>query len=139
MLIKELWPVIIPGVLVQILIQAFYIRHCWKNTQLSIRKKWSYILAIAVFSLPAAAIYLIYHPEKAAIYDHDFKNIDIDSNVRQGIFLLLIVAFEIFALRVIADNIQNTYYLLIVSLLAYCFVIVCSAGCTDASYKGMCN
>lgn len=124
MLIKELWPVIIPGVLVQILIQAFYIRHCWKNTQLSIRKKWSYILAIAVFSLPAAAIYLIYHPEKAAIYDHDFKNIDIDSNVRQGIFLLLIVAFEIFALRVIADNIQNTYYLLIVSLLAYCFVIM---------------
>jgi hypothetical protein len=83
--------VVIPGLLVQILVQAFYIRHCWKNTQLSVRKKWSYIFVIAVFSLPAAAIYLINNPEKIALYDGDFNNVDIDKNVRQGIFVLFIV------------------------------------------------
>lgn len=122
--ISELWPVIIPGVLVQILIQAYYIRHCWRNSRLSKRRKWIYTLAIAVFNLPAAAIYSFSNRDKAAVHDDDFQDIDIDSNLRQGIFILLTVAFEVFALRVIADNTQNPHYLLIVSLLAYCFIIM---------------
>lgn len=122
--INELWPVIIPGAVLQILIQVYYIRHCWKNTRLRVHQKWIYTFVISVFSLPAAAIYLINNRDKTSIHDNDFIDVDIDSYVRQGIFILLIVAFEVFALRVIADNAQNSYYILIVSLLAYCFVIM---------------
>lgn len=122
--ITDLWPVIIPGILVQVMIQVFYIRHCRKNTRLSMRQKWGYMLSIAVFSLPATAIYLINNRDKSAARDDNFHDIDIDNYIQQGIFILLIVAFEVFALRVIADNAQNEHYLLIISLLAYSFVIM---------------
>lgn len=82
--INELWPVIIPGVLLQILIQVYYIRHCWKNTRLSMRHKWIYTFVISVFSLPAAAVYLINNRDKASIHDNYFIDVDIDTNVRQG-------------------------------------------------------
>lgn len=124
MQIGDVLPIVIPGTALQVLMQAYFIKHCWENARLSQRQKFIYILAIIVCNLPAAAVYLINSRERIAAQGSDFQDVDIDGNVRQGISVLLIVAFEIFAMRIIADNAQNTHYLLIVSLLAYSFLIM---------------
>ncbi|WP_372997504.1 sensor histidine kinase [Lutispora sp.] len=122
--IGEVLPLVILGVILQVLIQAYIIKHCWENTHLSLRHKFIYILAITVFNLPAAAVYLINNREKSTERDNDFLDNNIDNNLRQGIFILLVVAFEIFSIRIISDNIGNEHYLLIVSLMAYCLIIM---------------
>jgi len=50
--------------------------------------------------------------------------VDIDNNVKLGIFVLLAVVFEVFTMGVIADNTHNPQYLWIVGLLAFCFIIM---------------
>ena len=124
MQIRELLPILIPGVLLQVLIQAYFIKHCWENEKLSMKAKVWYIIAIAVINLPAAAFYLVNSRGVNSTYVHEFKEVDIDDNLKLGIFVLLVVAFEIFSVRVISDNIGNPHYLLIVSLIAYCFILV---------------
>ena len=54
----------------------------------------------------------------------DFQDVDVDANLRQGIFVILVVAFEVFALRLGAENRDNPHFLLLLSLMAYCFVIM---------------
>lgn len=124
MQITDILPIIVPGVLLQVLIQAYFIRHCWENTRLPARQKFIYILAIILFNLPAAAVYLFANRQKTPGHDDVFQHVDIDNNVKLGIFVLLAVVFEVFAMRVIADNTENPHYLWIVSLLAYCFIIM---------------
>lgn len=124
MQINEVLPIIIPGVLLQVAIQAYFIKHCWENSKLSTRNKLWYIAAIIIINLPAAAYYLINTRDKSDQYDHEFKEVDIDQNLKQGIFVLLVVAYEIFSIRIISDNIDNLHYLLMVSLLGYCFIVM---------------
>ncbi|WP_128424963.1 sensor histidine kinase [Gudongella oleilytica] len=123
MQIRELLPIIIPGVLLQVLIQAYFIKHCWGNEKLSGKAKLWYIIAILLINLPAAAFYLIRSRDGNTSYEYEFKEIDIDDNLKLGIFVLLVVAYEIFSLRIISDNVYNPHYLLIVSLISYCFIL----------------
>lgn len=124
MQIRDILPVIIPGVLIQISVQVYYIKHCWDNTRLTLRQKIIYILAIIIFNLPAAAVYLFNNREKTTAHYDEFQDIDTDIHIRQVIFVLLVVAFEVFALYIITDNVHNAYYPLIIGLLAYCFIIM---------------
>jgi len=52
--IKDVLSIIVSGVLLQVLIQVYFIQHCWENTRLTTRRKFIYILSIIVFNLPAA-------------------------------------------------------------------------------------
>lgn len=126
--IKDLLPIVVPGVIIQLLIMAYYIKHCWENNALSQKQKAGYIIAIAIFNIPAAAVYLFSTRKKSADTNEDYADLEVDSQIRQGIFVLLIVAFEIFALRIISQNIQNPYYSLIIGLLGTCFVVIIING-----------
>ncbi|MCR3956258.1 MAG: hypothetical protein NUK57_08150, partial [Gudongella sp.] len=117
-------PIIVPGVIVQIAIQAYFIRHALRNGELSSRRRKAYAIAIAILNLPAAVVYLFNNGRKDGRASNDFEGVDIDPNIRQGIFVMLVIAFEIFSLRIIADNMENPYQGLLVGLLAYCFVIM---------------
>jgi signal transduction histidine kinase len=130
----DILPILVPSGIMQILIQAYYIRHCWINADLTSKQKAQYIVAIAIFNLPAAAVYLFTAKKKAAARsfgvigkDAD-AGVEIDGRTRQGIFVLLLVAYEIFALRIIAENVQNQSYLLIIGLLGACFVLMVIHG-----------
>ena len=126
--IKDLLPIAVPGIVIQLLIMAYYIKHCWENNALSQKQKAVYIVAIAIFNIPAAAAYLFLTRKRPVDKKEDFADVEIDSHIRQGIFVLLIVTYEIFALRIISQNMHNAYYSLIIALLGTCFVIILING-----------
>lgn len=121
---EDVLPIIVPGIIIQIMFQAYYIKHSWENIHLSKRQKIIYSVAIAILNLPAAAVYLFNTRERELKQTSNFKNIDIDPNIKQGIFVLLVIAFEIFAMRIIMDNFNNAYQNLLIGLLTYCFIIM---------------
>ena len=132
--INDILPILVPSGIMQIMIQAYYIRHCWTNTDLSSRQKAQYIVAIAIFNLPAAAVYLFTAKKKTVAQSVGFIGgetdaaVEIDGRTRQGIFVLLLVAYEIFALRIITENTENPSIILIIFLLGVCFVIMVIHG-----------
>lgn len=127
MVIKDLLPFIVPGIFIQVFIQAYYIKHCWENNKLSQREKALFIGGIAIFNIIAAAVYLFF-TRKKEVEAKISKKIEIDSNIRQGIFVLLLVAFEIFTLRVIIENVGSEAYTTIIMLLTTCFILMIING-----------
>jgi signal transduction histidine kinase len=97
--VKELMPIIIPGMLIQLLVQIYYINACWKNNRLSQRKKGIYIAVIALFHLLGAAVYLFTTRDDEAENAGTDEYSDSSSQTAQGIFVLLLIIFEIFFLR----------------------------------------
>ncbi len=126
--LRAILPVILPGAIMQIFIQAFYIKHCWENPRLSQQQKLRYILFIAIFNIPAAAIYLFLTRTRDEIGAKDFKDVEDDGSIRQGIFALLISAFEIFSMAIMTENLKSPHYSLIIGLLASCFILLIVNG-----------
>lgn len=123
--LKDIFPIIVPTILIQVFIEAFYIKHCWENNTLTQKQKVIYIILIAIFNLPAAAFYFFYAGKKR----HDkMENscdlMEIDDVNKQGIFVLLLIAFEILAYSIIFKNMHESYYNLIIVLLAAGFVLL---------------
>ncbi len=103
MSIYAILPVIIPAAFMQVLVQVTFIRHCLNNNALSKRAKAWTVAAIAVFNIPAAAFYLFSsRPRDAAKQDEGIDDTEAGNNIRQGTFVLLTVAFEMFCLRILA-------------------------------------
>jgi hypothetical protein len=82
------------SILIQVLVQVYFIHQCWQNGQLSLRTRLLYMAAIALFNIPAAAVYLLFTRKHQAVPAQQA-----DKQLRQGIFILLLVAFEIISLR----------------------------------------
>lgn len=125
MTIQDILPIIIPLVLIQFCMQAYYIRHCWKNRALTRRRRIVYIIMIAVFNLPAVAVYFFFagkKKQKTRMQAAD--DIEIEDENRQGIFVLLIITYEIISLSIIYGNIGRRYYSAIIGFLAASFVML---------------
>lgn len=120
--IREALPIIIPGLLLQLSIQVYYIRHCWKNPGLSARQRLLFIIAIAIGSLPAAAFYLFKNGETAPadIMPEAVQNIPL--HIRRGIFLLLMTAYEVQGLHLLTENTGHPFYGLLTTLLVTSFL-----------------
>ncbi|MGI6358454.1 MAG: sensor histidine kinase [Bacillota bacterium] len=127
MAIQDILPIVIPGAIVQVLIQIYFIRHCWLHPQLSVHRKRLIILAIALFNIPAAAIYLL-ATNRSRLHTEGLKDAEIDNDVRQGIFVLLLVVYEVLSLRIIALNLGKPRYPVIIGLLAACFLLMIING-----------
>lgn len=125
---RDVLPILVPGAIIQVLIQAYYIRHCWQNYRLSRRQKFKYILSIALMSLPGAAVYLFATSNRDKETEGAFEDIEVDDNIRQGIFVILILAFEIFSLGGITENINTPHYHTIIALLGACFMVMIIHG-----------
>jgi signal transduction histidine kinase len=113
---------------IQVFIQAYYIRHCRQNKNLTQRQKTLFIAAIVIFNIPAAAFYLFKSRKKLTAEDSVLPEAETDEAISQGIFALLILAYEIFTLLVIAKNTGNPFYPLIIGLLGTCFILMLAGG-----------
>jgi signal transduction histidine kinase len=122
--LTSLLPILIPCGLIQISVQAYYIRHCWLNRELTQKQKVKYIIGMALLNLPAAAFYLLQNSRKPEEQTYAFRHLEMDPQVRQGIFVLLFIAYEVVALSIITSNLGNVNYYLIVMLLGGCFVLI---------------
>jgi hypothetical protein len=65
----------------------------------------------------------------------DNKNTEIDYNIKQGIFVLLLSAFEIFIFRIITININSKYYYLIIAILSVCYLSIILNGLLLQKHK----
>ncbi len=117
--IREVLPILIPSVLFQLSIQGFYIIRCLKDLRLTPGKRRLYAVMIAFFSLPAAAVYLFKSGEKLPDVDTS-----VAAHTRRGIFLLLVTAYEVMGLHMLAENTGSPLYFLLVALLAISFVLM---------------
>jgi signal transduction histidine kinase len=122
--IATLLPILIPCGLIQFSVQIYYIRHCWLNPDLTQKQKVQYIVAMALLNLPAAAVYLLQNTRKPEEQTWAFRHLEMDPQVRQGIFVLLFIAYEVVSLSIITSNYGNVNYYLIVMLLGGCFGLI---------------
>jgi signal transduction histidine kinase len=126
--IYDILPIIIPGLLIQLFVQAYFIHHCWNNDRLKTKTKVRYIIGIVLFNIAAAAIYLLISREKPEGKVIKTGATGEDAQVRQGIFVSLLVAFEIFSLRFILDNSSGLSPVWLFWLLGLCFVCLILDG-----------
>jgi len=124
----DILPVVLPGAIIQVLLQAYYIKQCWHNPSLTTRQKTRYIITMALFSLPAVAVYLFSTIKKERYELTDLTEVEVDGDIRQGIFVVLVIAFEIFALGIITESVSSGLLALKVGLLAGCFIIMLVYG-----------
>ncbi|PKM64379.1 MAG: hypothetical protein CVU96_03130 [Firmicutes bacterium HGW-Firmicutes-20] len=105
---EELLPILIPGISLQLFVQGYYIWDCIHNKNLDKWTKLKYALGIAAFSLPAAAYYLI--KERNDDTGEDISKGVFKSNVRQAIFVLIVITFEILSITTVARHLNTVEF-----------------------------
>lgn len=114
-----LLPLLIPGVLLQLSIQVFFILRSLNDRRLTLAKRRLYSVMIAVFGLPAAAVYLFKNVERSLDEGENSA-----PNLRRGIFLLLVMAYEVMGLHMLAENVSNPSYIPLAMLLCVSFLVM---------------
>ncbi len=126
--LNDILPIIVPGILLQLFIQAYYVRHCWHNPDLTPKRKALYIIAIVLLNIPAVAAYLFLTRKKETMDSRYRDDDNSDAHIRQGIFVILVITYEIFSFRIITQSAGHNYYSLIIGLLGTCFVLMIGNG-----------
>jgi len=121
---KEVLPFLIPAILLQFSMQVYYIRKCLADLRLTTVKRGIYAAAIAVFSLPAAAVYLLKSDGKQSSDAAPDEIDQVAPNIRRGIFLLLVMAFEVMGLHMLAENAGAPMYTPLIILLTLSFLVM---------------
>ncbi len=119
---RELLPFLLPSISLQFFVQAYYIRDCIRHPSLSKWNKLKYALGIAAFSLPMAAYYLL--KERNEDNNEDISQGIFKSNVRQAIFVLIVIAFEILSIRVIVSHVGTPDFQPLVWISAISIVVM---------------
>ena len=122
--LKEILPFIIPGILFQLSMQVFYIKKCLKDSSLTPAKRCIYSVMIAVFSLPAAAVYLFKSTWESPADIAPNKIDNVVPNIRRGIFLLLVTAYEVMGMHMLAENTGAPMYNPLIILLTLSFLMM---------------
>ena len=128
MSVYDILPLMTPALVMQVLIQAYFIRHCWRNGALSKRARVLYILSIALLNIPAAAAYLFLSRKREADLPDDMDGLEGDNHIRNGVFVLLVMAYELFSLRILASGTGTGQNTMLRWLLAACFVCMIVQG-----------
>ena len=98
MQIGEIWPFLLPGVLLQLLIQILWIVECVREGNRKPFHRALYILSIAVFGLAAIAFYLL-RAEKTPPKDTTTAEVERANHLtNKGIFFLLLIAYQVMGL-----------------------------------------
>jgi signal transduction histidine kinase len=121
-------PILVPAIIIQVCIQAYYISHCWKNDALSQKQKALYTVLIALFNLPAASAYMFFRGRKQpAGKAPDISGMHTDNGIEQGVFVLFVIAYEALAIN-ISLNGRSGYQGLVIWLLGAAFVLALLNG-----------
>jgi len=124
MSVNQILPIIIPGILIQLSIQIYYIWHCWEKSSLTQKEKAWWIVAMAIFNLPAAAIYLIVTRKKSEFEAIELNDEKIDPNIKQAVSILLYLSYMIFSITIMFNNYERLDFFVIAILLSVNFILI---------------
>jgi signal transduction histidine kinase len=126
--IENAIPILAPAVLIQVCIQAYYIKHCWDNDSLTQKQKALYTVLIALFNLPAAAVYMLFRGRTQVPYKNpDINTMHVDNGSKQGIFVLLVIAYEALSINITLNG-QSENAGVVIWLLGSAFILALLNG-----------
>jgi signal transduction histidine kinase len=124
MLIKEVWPFLLPAVILQILLQILCIAEGARDKSLKPFHRTLYISSIAIFGLAAIAFHLFW-AEKTPPKNSTPAGVERATLFSsKGIFFLLVIAYQVMGLHMLTENIGTEHYLLLITLLTLSFIIM---------------
>ena len=124
MQIREIWPFLLPGVLLQVLMQILCIVESVREGNRKPLHRTLYILSIAVFGLAAIAFHLL-RAEKTPPKDTTTAEVERANHLtNKGIFFLLLISFQVMGLHMLAENAGTAAYRPLLWLLTISFLIM---------------
>lgn len=124
MQIGVIWPFLLPGVLLQLVMQIFYITQCVRAGNLKPYHRALYISSIALFGLAAIAFHLL-RAEKTPPKDTTTAEVERANHLtNKGIFFLLLIAYQVMGLHMLAENVGSPMYNPLIWLLSISFLIM---------------
>jgi len=128
MCVEDFLPIIIPAVLIQVGMQAYFVNRCWKDPKLSGKQKAFFIPLIILFNLFGASIYLFLserntkEPEKLDYY------VSSDVGSRMSVFILMLIAFEGLSINIIINGINSQYQDAVIATLSAILILAIING-----------
>ena len=124
MQIREIWPFLLPGVLLQVLMQILCIVESVREDNRKPLHRTLYILSIAVFGLAAIAFHLL-RAEKTPPKDTTTAEVERANHLtNKGLFFLLLIPFQVMGLHMLAENAGTEAYKTLLWLLTISFLIM---------------
>ena len=124
MQIGEIWPFLLPGVLLQLLMQILCIVDGVREDNRKPFHRALYILSIAIFGLAAIAFHLL-RAEKTPPKDTTTAEVERANHLtNKGIFFLLLIAYQVMGLHMLAENVGTPTYTPLIWLLTSSFLIM---------------
>lgn len=124
MQIGEIWPFLLPRVLLQLLMQILCIAEGVREDNRKPFQRALYILSIAIFGLAAIAFHLL-RAEKTRPKDTTIVEVKSANHLtNKGIFFLLLIAYQVMGLHMLAENVGTPSYTLLIWLLSISFLIM---------------
>lgn len=124
MQIREIWPFLLPGVLLQLFMQTLCIVEGVRDNKRKPLHRILYILSIAAFGLAVIAFHLL-RAEKTPPKDTTTAEVERANHLtNKGIFLLLLISYQVMGLHMLTENAGTPVYMLVLWLLTISFVIM---------------
>jgi len=124
MQIGEIWPFLLPGVLLQLLMQILCIAEGVRDDTRKPFRRALYVLSTAIFGLAAIAFHLL-RAEKTPPKDTTTAEVERANHpTNKGIFFLLLIAYQVMGLHMLAENVGTPAYIPLIWLLSISFFIM---------------
>jgi signal transduction histidine kinase len=121
---REIWPFLLPGVLLQLLMQILCIAEGVREDNRKPFHRTLYVLSIAIFGLAAIAFHLL-RAEKTPPKDTTTAEVERANHLtNKGIFFLLLIAYQVMGLHMLAENFGTPMYIPLIWLLSISFLIM---------------
>lgn len=117
----DVWPFLIPAIIFQVIMQIYCIVEGIKENNKPVARV-VYIVSIAIFGLFAIAFHLLSSkkkPPKETMID-DVERVNYFT--KKGIFILLLIAYQVMGLHLLAENVGTTEYSALLWLLTGSFL-----------------
>jgi signal transduction histidine kinase len=124
MQISDIWPFLLPGILLQLLMQILCIAKGVREDNRKPFHRTLYVLSIAIFGLAAIAFHLL-RAEKTPPKDTTTAEVERANHLtNKGIFFLLLIAYQAMGLHMLAENFDTPIYIPLIWLLSISFLIM---------------
>ncbi|NLK86965.1 MAG: sensor histidine kinase [Clostridiaceae bacterium] len=121
---REIWPFLLPGVLIQVLMQIRFIVESLREDHRKPLHQTLYILSIAVFGSAAIAFHLL-RAKKTPPRDTTAAEVERANHLtNKGIFLLLLISYQVMGMHLLAENTGAAAYTPLLWLLTISFLIM---------------
>ena len=122
--IREVWPFLVPALLFQLVMQVLCIAESVREKSQKPPQRALYILTIALFGLPAIAFHL-FRAEKTPPKDNSTAEVERAAHFTvKGVFFLLLVAYHVMGLHMLAENVGTPQYTPLITLLTLSYLVM---------------